>query len=298
MAEPFLVAVMGETASGKTDLAEAIAGRLQARLINADSFQVYRGMDIGTAKSARKAEYALMDICDPSEQFGVGAWVQLAAAELQTAYKGNQHSVVVGGSGLNIRALFEGFSDMSGPPDPGVRQELNARFETHGLQPLVDELVERSGGATTIDLKNPIRVIRALEKLLQSKDRVSFQVPPFRKVKFQIATDPEEVSQRIGARVETMIENGWLNEVEQLMQQGYLADAPGFRAHGYREMRRVLEGDLELGEAKDSVVAQVRRYAKRQRTWLRTEPNVTVLQTGSGIDLAELANGQLAPIGE
>jgi tRNA dimethylallyltransferase len=297
--EPLLVAVIGETSSGKTALAEEIATELGAQLINADGFQSYRGMDIGTAKSEHKDHYELIDIKDPDEPFGVGEWVQLAAGVLDSLYTNNMSAVVVGGSGLNVRALFEGYDSMSGPPDPELRATLNERFVQEGLQSLVDDLISRDPTAgERVDLKNPVRVTRALERTMVPKVNIEFRLPPFRKVKFAIRHPVETINSRIYERTWEMIRNGWLEEVEALRQKGYGPNAPGFRAHGYRELWRVLEGQLSLEAAVESIVLQVRRYAKRQRTWLKTEPGLIVLETSRETMLRQRALAHLFVIGE
>lgn len=287
---------MGQTASGKTDLAEQIADHLNARLINADSFQVYRGMDIGTAKSERKADYDLLDIKNPDEPCGVGEWVQLAAPLLANLHRSGTDAVVVGGSGLNVRALFERYDTMTSPPDPLLREALNARFAANGLESLVNELSERDPkAAATTDLKNPVRVIRALERAIAPTKSITFELPTFRQVKFAIATPVETINQRISDRVGEMLKNGWLQEVESLKQAGYGPNAPGFRAHGYRELWSVLSGEMTLEAAVESIVLQVRRYAKRQKTWLKTEPGLTMLDAGSAL---EQARSKLFALGE
>lgn len=298
MPEPLLIAVMGETASGKTALAESLAEDLGAQLINADSFQVYRGMDIGTAKSDLKDRYRLMDLKDPDEPFGVGEWVQLAAKELQSLHKQGMSAVVVGGSGLNIRALFEQYDTMAGPPDQELRDQLNERHRQEGLQSLVQQLKRLDEkAADTTDLNNPIRVIRALERAVSRTEKIHFELPPFRQVKFAIRNPVSLINQRIDARAREMTDNGWLEEVAMLRDAGYGPNAPGFRAHGYRELWRVLSGEMNLEEALESIVSQVRRYAKRQRTWLRAEPNLTVLDVEEDAPLSQ-ARMKLFALGE
>lgn len=290
---------MGETASGKTGLAEGLAAALGAQLVNADSFQVYRGMDIGTAKSEAKALYKLIDIRDPDEAFGPGEWVKLASEVLQGVYAAGKSAVVVGGSSLNIRALFEGYSTMAAPPDPNLRNELNARLAAKGLELLVSELKRLDpDGAAKVDLRNPVRVTRAIERAKNPGEKIHFALPPFRRVKFAIQSPVEILNERIQQRTVEMTRNGWLEEVDALRQAGYGPSTPGFRAHGYRELWRVLEGELGLDEAVDSIVLQVRHYAKRQRTWLRTEPNLTVLHSDINSGPLQEALDHLFAIGE
>lgn len=296
---PRLIAVMGETSSGKTALAEELAIHLEAQLINADTFQSYRGMDIGTAKPERKEDYKLLDIKDPDEQFGTGEWVQLATEELQHIYEQSRSAVVVGGSGLNIRALFQSYDQMAGFPDPELRQELNERLQTDGLEKLVQQLMDLDPEAKDkVDLKNPVRVTRAIERAMGSKETIKFELPPYQRAKFAIRHPVEVIKRRIFDRTWQMIRNGWLEEVEVLRQRGYGPNAPGFRAHGYRELWRVLEGQLGTEEAVESIISQVRRYAKRQRTWLKTEPHLKVLESTGETALMDQALAHLFLIGE
>ena len=281
---------MGETASGKTALAESLAERLDAQLVNADTFQVYRGMDVGTAKPADKAKYKLLDLKNPDEQFGVGEFVQLALPILEECYNRGQSVVLVGGTGLNIRALLEEFSGMSDSPDPELRAELNRAFELYGLPALVNQLKALDGSAAArVDLANPVRVIRAIEKAIAGEESVTFKLPPFRKAKFSIEVPTDRLDLRIANRVHEMVQNEWLLEIERLCGHGYRPDDPGFRAIGYRAMWDVAKDRKGLEQAIAETVLETRRYAKRQRTWLRREPGLTRLSADSAMDLVEQA---------
>jgi tRNA dimethylallyltransferase len=271
-----LIAVMGSTASGKTALAEALADELGARLINADNFQCYRYLDIGTAKPDDRSRYDLLDILNPDEPFGVGEWVQRATGVLER--REFETYVVVGGSGLNVRALFEGYSGMKGPPPEELRESLNQRR----LDDLVGELKERDPeAAANVDLKNPVRVKRALERLETPSTPVR-AIEGFEKLKIGLEVSPEWVNPRVSKRVEDMIEAGWMEEVAGILDKGYRYDDPGIKAHGYRNLWDVLEGRKDLETAKDEIAAMVRQYAKRQRTWMRTEPNLCKISAEDG----------------
>lgn len=291
---PWLIAVMGETASGKTDLAEALADKLQAQLVNADAFQVYRGMDLGTAKSERRAEYELMDIKNPDEGFGVGEYVQLASTILTELHKIGRDVIVVGGSGLNVRALFERYTDLAPEPDSELRRALRERLKAEDIVPLAEELQRVAPEvAAKTDLKNPQRVIRALERFHTPRERLTVDYPYFKQAKFAILWSKDVINRRIDTRALQMAQNGWSEEVAALRDAGYRPEMPGFKAHGYREMWRVLEGEMTLEEAMAATTAQVRAYAKRQRTWLRSEPNLTSLPAENGIGLVDQALAQL-----
>lgn len=271
---------MGPTASGKTEVAEALADIADAQLINADAFQIYRGMDIGTAKPERVSDYKLLNIRNPSEGFGVGEYVALARQELTECWEAERSAVVVGGTGLYMRALFEEYADMSDAPDP----ELRSKLDQQTLEDLVTELVSLDKTiAMRVDLQNRVRVQRAIERIYSPKPSLPVRLPPFQKCKYAVMRDSEETNERISLRVEKMMQRGWLNEVQRLLDAGYSAADPGFRALGYQALWRHLTGEIELKEAMATTIAETRRYAKRQRTWLRTEPNLVVLDSGHAL---------------
>jgi len=265
---------MGPTASGKTEVAERLADDLDAALINADAFQVYRGLDIGTAKPVARERYELLDIKDPEDTFGVGEFVRLAAGLLETYFTEGRNVIVVGGTGLNIRALFEEYSGMEDKPSDELREALSKE----SLETLVERLrVEAPQVADRIDLKNPARVQRALERALVPSPSIEMRLPPFQRTKLGIVGPTEVLDAMIVSRFERMIQNGWIDEVLSLRNQGVPNEAPGFRAIGYRPLLKYLGGELEIDAAKATVVTDTRQYAKRQRTWLRSEKNLTVL---------------------
>jgi tRNA dimethylallyltransferase len=271
---PYLVAVMGPTASGKTELAERLAQDLDAQLFNADAFQVYRGLDVGTAKPLHRERYAFLDLKEPNESFGVGEYVLLAQEALRRLYEQGRNVVVVGGTGLYVRALFEQYSGMgSAPPD-----ELREALSSQDLEELVDRLRELAPEtADRLDLKNRVRVQRALERMLSPAPSIGWSLPPFCKAKFALVPAPSVTDERVLGRVEWMMQNGWVQEVARIRESGFSYHDPGLRAIGYRTLWRYLDREVGLDEAMATTIAETRRYAKRQRTWLRSEPNLIEL---------------------
>jgi tRNA dimethylallyltransferase len=270
---------MGPTASGKTDLAEELADRLEAKLVNADAFQIYRGMDIGTSKPEARDRYSLLDIKSPDEGFGVGEWVNLAHAELTESFERRENVIVVGGTGLYIRALFEEYAGMSEAPDPEFRSSLQLREELEGLAALFAELERRAPEvASRIDPLNPARVRRALERLEFQTSIPAFELPPFCIRKFAIHQDRHELNSKIEYRIMRMVQNGWLEEVEGLRTAGFGPGNPGFRALGYSALWQHLAGTTAMVEALETIARDTRRYAKRQRSWLRSEPNTESIE--------------------
>lgn len=262
---------MGPTASGKSDLAEAVATDWDAVLINADAFQAYRMFDIGTGKPEDRARYELLDFRDPRESYGVGEFVRLALPILERAYDLNRDVVIVGGTGFYIRALLESYDGLSPEPDPALRARLMEEERELGLDALVTRLPAEVAART--DLKNPVRVRRALERL-EGPPPERFVLPPFQIVK--IGLSPEDNAARIERRVEAMLESGWREEVAAILAAGISLEAPAFRAIGYRDLALSLESQTDPQKVRESVTLETIRYAKRQRTWLRSEPRLEI----------------------
>jgi tRNA dimethylallyltransferase len=271
-----LIGILGPTASGKSVVAESLADEFSAQLINADAFQVYMGFDIGTSKSKSKERYKGIDLIEPSEQFGVVQWIQYVIPILEECLKKCQSAIIVGGTGLYVRALFEEFSDMSSEPDPLLREQLQDELRTHGLDSLVSELMSLSP-ENRVDMANPIRVTRALEKL-KSVRTFKFSLPPFQKQKFALLPSVVATDSSIGLRLRAMMNEGFVEEVRRLVEKGVPKEAPAFRAIGYRTILRLLDGEVNGDEALSGIETETRRYAKRQRTWIRSEPNVHILE--------------------
>jgi tRNA dimethylallyltransferase len=278
METPFLLAVMGPTASGKTELAEALAKGYGAQLINADAFQVYRGLDIGTGKPEHKDRYLLLDFIDPQEQFGLGRWVQLAHQALDELWKQGRSSILVGGTGLYVRALMEEYAQMSEKPDEAIRARIIEREQEIGSVALFAELEKQHPEvAARVAASNPLRVRRAWERVL-SPPAEPVQLPPFKKMKIGLSPPVELLRERISQRIDRMLQAGWLDEVKCLTASGVALDAPGFKAIGYRTFAEHLAGDKSLEEAVALVKVATQQYAKRQRTWLRSEPAIQLIE--------------------
>ncbi|MBS1718133.1 MAG: tRNA (adenosine(37)-N6)-dimethylallyltransferase MiaA [Armatimonadetes bacterium] len=284
MAGPILIGVMGPTASGKSDLAEHLADKFNAALINADAFQMYRYMDIGTGKPLDKTRYELLDILEPSERSGAGEFINRALPQLQRSYESGRSAIVVGGTGMYIRALFEEFADIAAPASQELKDEIREIEEKGGLELLLRRL-EEIDPHTSVDKRNPARVKRALEKVLAPSSPSSFRLPYSNRIKLTICHDKPVLESRIATRVEKMVHNGWISETERLRSMGYGPDCPGFRAIGYRAMWRVLEGEIRAEVAIEETVRDTRLYAKRQRTWLRKEPGLISLEGDTNLFL-------------
>jgi len=276
-----LTAIMGPTGSGKSALAEMLADATGAQLVSADAFQVYRGFDIGTNKPADTSRYELIDICDPTQSYGAGEFVRDSLAVLERCFAAGQDVIVVGGTGFYIRALFEEYAEMAGLPDPAIRASIEERFQTEGLQPLVDELLAKDPD-TKVDLRNPVRVRRALEKLAQPSAVIQIKLPPFRKMKFGLRLPKPLLDQRIEKRLDQMLSMGWEREVRLIIDRGIPVDAPAMRAIGYQSILKSAEGLIGPEEARERTLVETRQYAKRQMSWLRSEPGLTWIDAPNG----------------
>lgn len=290
---PPLVVIGGATATGKTGLAlrlaEALAGEgFPTEIISADSRQVYRGLDIGTAK-ATAAERALvphhgLDLVDPDEPFTVADFVRHADQALVGIAGRGGVAILTGGTGLYLRAVARGLDVEALPFDPAVRASLEAAFTSGGLEPLVARLRAKAPGlAEGIDLRNPRRVVRALEiatirgDMPRPKPRgyggpvqwLGLRVEPTIHVKW------------IAQRARAQFDAGLLNEAAALRKR-YDPALPAFSAIGYREAWSVLDGRATLTEAIEVDIRRNVAFAKRQRTWFRAEPEIEWLDATTG----------------
>jgi len=288
--------VAGPTATGKTRLGIELAQDLPgAEVVSADSRQVYRGMDIATAKPTPEEQAAAthhcLDLVDPDEDFTTadyrGAALEALAAIADRAGIG----LIVGGTGLYLRTVARGLPLGEGDADPEVRAALDARFAADGLDGLVAELRTRDAdGAEHIDLRNPRRVIRALERAIVS-GTASPPAPegyPAPVTWLGLRLEPAQHRRRIRARVEEHFERGLLDEAERLRAR-YPQDLRAFSAMGYREAFDVLAERCTVAEAMSRDADRTWAYARRQRTWFRSEPDIAWLEAGEGSHDAALA---------
>lgn len=278
----------GQTASGKTALSLALAERLGAEIVSADSRQVYRGMDVGTAKVAAEEQARIrhhgLDLVDPDEPFTVADFRRAALDALAGIASRGRMAVLVGGTGLYLRAVARGLPMEAAGHDPVVRAELDERLTADGLEPLVAELWRRAPSvAGRIDLANPRRVVRALERAWLVGD-VLPPAPvgyPASVVWLGTATDPAQHAQAIEDRARDQFANGLLDEAAALLAR-YPETLRAFGAMGYREAFDVLAGRSSLEQAIELDARRTRAYARRQRTWFRAEPDIHWLPPDPG----------------
>lgn len=277
MREPLLT-IVGPTAAGKSDLAMALAKRYGGEIVSADSRQVYRYMDVGTAKPSERdrstVPHHLIDVVDPDEEYSLAHFLRQAADAIRDIRRRAKLPLLVGGTGQYLRALLEGWRVPEVPPNPDLRQGLERRARADGHTALHRELAGLDPvAAGRIDSRNVRRVIRALELVYSSPDG---EVGPLRKTPPSYRTkvlgltrERAALYRRIDDRVDAMMESGWVGEVRGLLDRGYDRELPSLTSLGYGELVRHLDGDLSL----DSAVAQIKhrthRFARHQYAWFR-----------------------------
>ncbi len=281
---PLALVLAGPTASGKTALAVELVKTGQFEIISVDSALVYRGMDIGTAKpdqqTLAKAPHRLIDICDPQQAYSAADFVADAKREMQQITQSGKTPLLVGGTMLYLRALQYGLSSLP-QSDPAIRQHLQQQLEQQGSQSLYRQLQKVDPQiCLRIHPNDPQRIMRALEvfqltgkPLSQLQSSSGQQTLNYKLLKFAIAPqDRSLLHERIAMRFEQMLELGFEQEVNQLMQlPGMHADLPSMRSVGYRQMLMYFNGEYTFDEMKERGIIATRQLAKRQFTWLRAD---------------------------
>jgi tRNA dimethylallyltransferase len=295
-----IAAIVGPTGSGKTDLSLALAARIPIEILVADSRQVYRGMDIGTAKPDARAKAAvphhLIDLVAPGEPFSVAAWAAEARRLVPEISARGRLPMLVGGSGLYVAALLDGYA-FGSAPSAQQRALLNEELATAGVGVLADRLraIDPAGAART-DLHNPRRVARALERATGTEGATHRDAGPWEgPVRLVGISRPTEVlNRRIDERAQWLFANGLVDEVRSLLEAGYDPNRAPLTSHGYGEAARYLAGEWSLDEAVAVTAQRTRQYAKRQRTWFRGEKRIVWLEAGDGAadDAALVAEAQ------
>ena len=272
--KPLLV-ILGGTASGKTALSIKIAKEFDGEIISTDSRQVYKYMDIATAKvtqtEAEGVPHYMIDIIDPSDEFTLADFVRRAKRHVQEIYRKNKLPILAGGTGLYIRAICENFDIPGVPPNPQLRAEL----DKEDSQKLHDKLREMDPeAAENIHPNNKRYVIRAIERAIQGKKSDQKTQSDYNILKIGIEWNREKLYERINQRAAEQIEEGLINETKTLLAKGYDEKLPSMSSLGYPEMIKYIKGELTLDEALELLQKNTRNYAKRQLTWFRREPNV------------------------
>jgi tRNA dimethylallyltransferase len=285
---PPLIVIAGATATGKTGLAIRVASELVAdgiptEIISADSRQVYRGLDIGTAKATVEEQAGIphhgLDLVDPDEPFTLADYAAHANPALAGIAERGAIAILVGGTGLYLRAIARGIATDALPADPDVRARLEEDLATEGLDLLVARLLDLAPGrAGRVDARNPRRVVRALE-IAELQGDIPLPAPrgyPAPVAWIGLRLEHAVHRRWIAARARAQFESGLIEEARSLRER-FDPSLPSFSAIGYREAWSVIDGQATLEEAIDADAARNVRFAKRQRTWFRAEPDITWL---------------------
>jgi len=297
-----IIVILGPTASGKSAVAHSLAKRIGAEIISVDSMAIYRGMNLGTAKPTAQEQaevrYHLIDIIEPDQTFTVARYVELADAVIADAANRGRRLIAVGGTPLYYKALFQGLFD--GPPaDPELRKQI----VDQGNQAMWDKLNRVDPTAAgRIHINDTKRLVRALEiheltgKPISSiQQQWSGESERHPGLYFGLHWEKEYLNRRINARVRSMIEAGWLEEIRQLLKRyGQLSPTAG-EATGYAELIAHLQGHMELDEAVEKVKIATRQLARKQMKWFRRFPNVHWMAGGENTEeIVQRIAGKLA----
>lgn len=279
-ATPPLVGIVGPTAVGKTSLAVRLAAAGGGEIVSADSRQVYRGMDIGTAKPTAgeqaRARHHLIDVLDPSQTMGLAEFQERAYAAVAGITAGEHVPILVGGTGQYVMAVIEGWQVPRVPPDRALRQELYRQAEEQGATALHARLGELDPAAAEgIDPRNVRRVVRALEVCMVTGQPISEQQgkssPPYRILLIGLSLPRKQLYQRIDERIERMVQAGLEQEVRGLVQAGYGFELPAMSGVGYGQFAPYLAGDVTLEEVIAEIKRATRRFVRQQGNWFRQD---------------------------
>ena len=275
-----IITVVGATATGKSDLALDLAEHLGGEIINTDSMQFYRGMDIGTAKlpveERRGIPHHLIDILDVTAEANVQDFQARARTAIADIRNRGYRPILVGGSGLYVRAAVDHMEFPGTDPDLRARLEAEAAADRWSLHQRLRELDPTA--AEKITVNDQRRIARALEVIELTGRAFSAQLPDYQEIEptihLGLSMDRPVLHERIAARVELMWDHGWVDEVRSLLEVGLAEGRTASRAIGYAQIRRHLDGELSAAEAKEETIVRTRQFARRQDTWFRRDPRI------------------------
>lgn len=278
-----VLAVVGPTCTGKSDCALWLAHCVGGEIINADSMQVYKGFDIGSAKPSRQVlqeiPHHLIDVAAADEEFNAASFKEMADRAIPEVWSGGHIPIMVGGTGLYLRVLFHGLFEV--PGDRGVRDAIRKRYlqDPDGVYEELRAVDPAYAG--TISYRDGVRVVRALEvyrisgtTMSEWRERHGFREKRYDVYMIGLRRERKELYARINRRVETMLEAGWIREVEDLLKNGCSSDLKPFQSIGYREIVLYLHDEIEYSDMVEKIKTATRHYAKRQITWFLKEKDV------------------------
>ena len=291
-----LICIAGPTASGKTALSIALAKELDAQIVSCDSMQVYKRMDIGTAKPTLEERqgivHHMLDVAEPDEDFSVSRYCAMAAPIIDEIHAKGKTAIVVGGTGLYMDSLIKG-NDFAPFPSTGMRERLEA-------QPIEEVFSQLQAidpeAASRLHLADRKRIIRAMEVYLETGETITEHnrrtqtIPPrYTPIWFALEDeDRQDLYDRIDRRVEIMLEQGLIDEIKGLLASGIPSKCTAMQAIGYKEFIAALDGHISIEEAAAQVQQSSRHYAKRQLTWFRRNPNIHWLRRSKTMGTEEI----------
>lgn len=277
------VIICGPTASGKSSLAIEVSKRLGGEIINADSRQIYRFMDIGTGKPSleerKEVPHHLLDIINPDERFDAGRFMEISDRCVEMIKNRQKIPIIVGGTGLYIRVFEKGL--IPSPPIPDeIREEILRKKEEKGVKFLYEELKRIDPEtAEKVSLMDFPRIERALsyyiatgQKISEMRKRHGFKEKRYDALKIYLEPPRKKLYCSIRERIYDMIKRGWIEETENLLKMGYNEDSPGFTSVGYKEIAGIIRGKMDLETAIEIIYKKTKEYARRQSFWFRKEP--------------------------
>ena len=289
-----IICIAGPTASGKTALAVELAKLFDGEVVSCDSMQVYKRMDIGTAKPTKEEMdgivHHMLDVAEPWEDFSVSRYCKMATPIVDDILARGKTAIIAGGTGLYMDALIRG-NDFAPFPSPGMRGKLEKQADEEGMEAMLALLrTIDPEAASRLHLKDRKRIIRALEvyyetgSTITEHNRRTQQIPPrYEAIWFAIEDEARQtLYDRIDSRVGEMLERGLLEEIKALLEEGVPEKCTAMQAIGYKEFVEVLAGNGTVEEAADKVRQASRNYAKRQLTWFRRNPNIHWLRRKNG----------------
>ena len=295
-----IICIAGPTASGKTALAVELAKELNGEVVSCDSMQVYKRMDIGTAKPTREEmqgiPHHMIDVAEPEEDFSVSRYCEMAAPIVDDILRRGKTAVIAGGTGLYMDSLIRG-NAFAPFPSTGVRERLEHQADAEGMEAMLSRLRSVDPeAAARLHLSDRKRILRALEVFLETGETITDHnrrtqtIPPrYRPLWLGLDfADRAQLYRRIDARVGLMLEMGLVKEIQDLLASGIPAKATSLQAIGYKEFVAALNGEGTLEEAADQVRQSSRRYAKRQLTWFRRNQSIHWLTRSPGEEGEEI----------
>lgn len=273
-----VIVIVGPTGTGKSRLAIVLAQRFDGEIINADSRQIYRYLNIGTAKPSpaemAQVPHHLFDILNPDQEFSLAEYLMVVKKTIEEIYGRHKIPFLVGGSGQYIWALLEGWSIPAVKPDYELRKRLSEYASQYGVDYLYEMLVQKDpAAAASIDRRNIRRVIRALEVSQSSPVPFSSlktkKEPDYHRLIIGLTADRDVLYQRVDSRVDEMIKAGLISEVEKILEMGYSLELQPLQSIGYKQIGKFLKGEISLDQAVDLIKTETHRYIRHQYAWFK-----------------------------